>query len=210
MAEDLVSALADLKEKEVLKLVESKLSASEEPSKILEDVRKAMEIVGKRYENSEYFISDLYYSGEILNEIMEMIKPKLAVVAEGKHLGKVVIGTVSGDIHDIGKNIVTFLLDVNGFEVHDLGVDIPPQKFVEKVKEVKPEVLALSGFLTLSFDSMKETVDAIKKAGLRNKVKIMVGGGVLDERIREYVGADAFERFASGALSLAKKWVGGS
>jgi len=209
MAKDLVSTLADLKEEEVLEIAQKRLDSGEDPLKILGDARKAVAIVGQRYQDGEYFIPELVYSGEMLKAIVEMVKPKLAKGAEVERLGKVIIGTVAGDIHDIGKDIVTFILDVNGFEVYDLGVDIPAEEFVDRIKEVKPEVVGLSGFLTVSFDSMKETIQSIKDAGLRDKVKIMIGGGTLDDTVREYVGADAFGRFAGDAVSLAKEWIGG-
>jgi len=209
MAEDLVSILADLKEEEVLALVQKQLDEGQDPMEILNNSRKAVAIVGQRYQTGEYFIPELVYSGEILKAIVEMVKPKLSDSAEIKRLGKVIIGTVAGDIHDIGKDIVTFMLDVNGFEVYDLGVDVPAQLFVDKIKETGAPVVGLSGFLTLSFDSMKETVAAIKAAGLRDKVKIMVGGGTLDEKVGEYVGADSFGRFAGDAVSMAQKWIGG-
>jgi len=154
MAQDLVNTLADLKEQETLTIVKDRLNAGEDPLKILEDARKGMEIVGKRFASSEYFIPDLVYSGEILKAVTELVKPKLSKAAESKKLGKIVFGTVAGDIHDIGKDIVVFMLDVNGFEVHDLGVDIPAQKFVEKIKETDAPIVGLSGFLTLAFDSM--------------------------------------------------------
>jgi methanogenic corrinoid protein MtbC1 len=209
VAKDLVSILADLKEKEVLEIVQKRLDSGEEPLKILDDSRKGVAIAGQRYQDGEYFIPELVYSGEILKAIVEMVKPKLAKGAEVERLDKVIIGTVAGDIHDIGKDIVTFMLDVNGFEVYDLGVDVPAKEFVDKIKEVKAGVVGLSGFLTVSFDSMKETIEAMKAAGLRDKVKIMVGGGTLDDIVCKYVGADAFGRFASDAVSLAKKWTGG-
>ena len=208
MAGDLVQALADLKEEEALTIVKERLNVGEDPLGILDDSKKAMEIVGKRFEKKEYFIPDLIYSGEILKEITEMVKPKLAK-AETKRLGKFVMGTVAGDIHDIGKNIVTFMLDVNDFEVYDLGVNVPPQRFVEKIKETGTEIVGLSGFLTLTFDSMKETIEAIKAAGLRDKVKIMIGGGTIDDEVRRYTGADAYRPDAVAAVSLAKEWVGG-
>jgi 5-methyltetrahydrofolate--homocysteine methyltransferase len=204
---DLVTALADLKEEEALKIVEEKLNAGEDPFKILEDIRGGMEIVGKRFANNEYFISDLLYAGEILGAVTEKVKPKLATTKEAKRLGKVIIGSVAGDIHDIGKNIVVFMLEANGFEVYDLGVDIPPEKFVEKIKETGATIVGLSGFLTLVFDSMKNTVEAIEKAGLRDKVKIMIGGGQITEEIRKYTGADAYGKDAIDAVTLAKKWV---
>jgi 5-methyltetrahydrofolate--homocysteine methyltransferase len=208
MAKDLVSALADLKEKEALKIAEDRLKAGEEPVKILDDARKAMEIVGKRFASSQYFMPDLVYSGEILREITEMVKPKMGKAGEIKRVGKVVFGTVAGDIHDIGKDIVVFMLDVNGFEVYDLGVDVPAQKFVEKIKESGAPIVGLSGFLTLAFDSMKQTIDAIKAAGLRDKVKVMIGGGQISEEVRKYTGADAYGPDAMAGVSLAKKWSG--
>ena len=208
MARDLVSALVDLKEKEALEIVQGRLNAGDDPLSILDDARRGMETVGKRFENREYFIPELVYSGEILKEITNMVQPKLAKAAEVKRLGKLVLGTVAGDIHDIGKNIVTFMLDINGFEVYDLGVDIPAQKFVEKIKETKAGIVGLSGFLTLTYDSMKETIEAIKAAGLRDKVRIMVGGGLIDDEIRKYTGADAYRPDAIAAVSLAKEWVG--
>ena len=165
-----------------------------------------MEIVGQRFADSEYFIPDLVYSGEILKGINEMVKPKLAKAAEAKRLGKVVMGTVAGDIHDIGKDIVVFMLDVNGFEVHDLGVDVPAEKFVEKIKESGAAIVGLSGFLTLAFDSMKQTIEAIKDAGLRDKVKVMIGGGQITEEVMKYTTADAYGKDAMTGVSLAKKW----
>jgi 5-methyltetrahydrofolate--homocysteine methyltransferase len=209
MAKDLVKTLADLKEKEALKIVEDRLSAGEDPLKILDDAKRALEIVGKRFSDCEYFIPDLVYAGEILKAITERVKPKIAKGAEVKRIGKVVIGTVAGDIHDIGKDIVVFMLDVNGFEVFDLGIDVPAQKFVDKIKETNSKVVGLSGFLTLAFDSMKETVEAIKKAGLRDKVKIMIGGGQIDDQVKGFAGADAYGKDAMAAVTLAKGWIGG-
>jgi len=207
MAEDLVSTLADLKEKEALGIVQDRLSAGDDPLSILDDARRAVEIVGKRFADSEYFIPDLVYSGEILKEVTDMVKPKLAKAAEVKRVGKVIIGTVAGDIHDIGKDIVVFMLDVNGFEVYDLGVDVPAQKFVDKIKESGAPIVGLSGFLALAFDSMKETVEAMKAAGLRDKVKVMIGGGQMSEEIKKYTGADAYGKDAMAGVTLAKKWV---
>ncbi|MFX1540925.1 MAG: B12-binding domain-containing protein [Promethearchaeota archaeon] len=207
-SENFVNVLADLKETEAIKIVEDRLNAGEDPLKILDDSRRALEIVGNRFANNEYFISDLMYSGEILKAITELVKPKLAKAAKAERLGKIVIGTVAGDIHDIGKNIVVFMLDINGFEVYDLGVDIPAPKFVEKIKETDASIVGLSGFLALAFDAMKETIEAIKDAGLRDKVKVMIGGGQITEEIKTYTGADAYGNNAMEAVALAKKWVG--
>jgi trimethylamine corrinoid protein len=208
MAGNLVSALADLKEKEALKIAGDRINSGEDPLSVLADARRAMEIVGKRFAASEYFIPDLVYSGEILKEITRLVQPRLAKTADTKRLGKVIIGTVAGDIHDIGKDIVVFMLDVNGFEVYDLGVDVPAQKFVDKIAESGAPIVGLSGFLTLAYDSMKETVAAIKAAGLRESVKVMIGGGQITEEIKDYTGADAYGKDAVVGVSLAKRWAG--
>jgi len=207
MAGDLISLMAELREDEVLKIVADRLKTNEDPVKILNDARSAMEIVGKRFADGEYFIPDLVYSGEILKEVTELVKPKLTGAAEVKRLGKVIVGTVAGDIHDIGKDIVVFMLDVNGFEVLDLGVDVPAEKFIEMIKESGARIVALSGFLTLSYDSMKATIEAIKEAGLRDQVKIMIGGGQINEDIRKYTLADAYGKDAMAGVKLSKEWL---
>jgi trimethylamine corrinoid protein len=208
MADDLINLMADLKEQEALAIVRMRLDAGQDPLLILDDSRKAMEIVGKRFAENDYFIPDLLYSGEIAKEIAELVKPKLAKAKDIKRLGKVIIGTVSGDIHDIGKNIVSFMLDVSGFEVYDIGIDQAPQSFIDKIKQTGTGIVGLSGFLTFAFDSMKETVEAIKAAGLREKVKIMIGGGQVNDDIRKYTGADAYGADAMAGVALAKKWTG--
>jgi len=209
MSGDLVKALSNLQEREVISIVQERLKNGEEPLSILEDGKIAMEIVGKRFSEGEYFIPDLVFSAEIMKGITDMVKPKLVRPGVTEHVGKFVIGTVAGDIHDIGKNIVAFMLEVNGFEVYDLGIDVPAQKFVEKIKEVKPQVVGLSGFLTLAYDSMKDTVKAIEAAGLRDRLKIIIGGGQVDENVRKYANADAYGEDAVVAVSFAKECVGG-
>jgi methanogenic corrinoid protein MtbC1 len=208
MSKQLVNAIADMREEETLKLVKEMVEGGSEPMAILGAAREAMDIVGKRYEEGAYFLPELMLAGEMLNQITDILKPELAKLPEIKRHGKVLIGTVAGDIHDIGKNIVTFMLDVNGFEVLDLGVDVPPQKFVEAIQDFQPQVVGLSGFLTLAFDAMKETLEAIEAAGLRDKVKIMIGGGQINEDIKKYTGADAYGNDAVAGVSLAKKWAG--
>ncbi len=208
MSGELTKAIADLEENEALRIAREKLDRGEEPHLILEESKNGMEIVGKRFSDGTYFLPELIFSAEILKEITEIVKPKLKKDVQAERLGKAIIGTVAGDIHDIGKDIVVFMLDVSGFEVYDLGVDVPPQKFIEKIKETNAPIVGLSGFLTLAFDSMKETVEAIKAAGLRDKVKIMIGGGQIDDEIRKHAGADAYGRDAMTAVSLAKTWLG--
>jgi len=208
MPGDFVNLLADLKEGEVIKLTKERLEAGEDAMVILEDSRKAMEIVGNRFADGEYFLPELVYSSELLKQITELVKPHLTRSTETKRLGKVVIGTVAGDIHDIGLNIVDFMLDANGFQVYNLGVDVPVERFVEKLKETDARILGLSGFLTPAFDVMKETVQAVEAAGLRDRTKIMIGGGQIDDEVRKYASADAYGKDAMVAVSLAKGWVG--
>jgi len=209
MESDLVELIADLKEDEALALVKERLDQGADPVRILDGARAAMDIVGKRFEASQYFIPDLVMAGEILRGISEIVKPRLEQGQEVAKHGKVLIGTVAGDIHDIGKDIVTFMLDMSGFDVLDLGIDVPVETFVEKTKEFQPQVVGLSGFLTLAFDSMKKTVEALEKAGLRNGVKVMIGGGQIDDVVCKYVRADAYGKDAVAAVNLSRKWIGG-
>ena len=209
MSEELIDAIADRREKEAVDLVKRMVDRGEDPMKILGACKDAMDTVGKRFEKGEFFLPELILAGEMVRQISEILKPKLTGEFQTKRLGKVIIGTVKGDIHDIGKDVVVFMLDVNGFEVLDLGIDVPPQKFVEAIKDFQPAVIGLSGFLTLAFDAMKETVEAVAKAGLRDKVKIMIGGGQIDDEVRKYAGADAYGIDAMEAVSLTKGWIGG-
>jgi methanogenic corrinoid protein MtbC1 len=208
MSKELVNAIADMREEEALKLVREMVEGGSDPMAILNSAREAMTVVGQRYDAGTYFLPELMLAGEIMSQITDIVKPELAKLPEIERRGKVLIGTVAGDIHDIGKNIVSFMLDVNGFDVLDLGVDVPASKFVEAIRDFEPQVVGLSGFLTLAFDAMKETVEAIEAAGLRDGVKIMIGGGQVNEKIQEYAGADAYGKDAMAGVSLAQKWVG--
>ncbi len=207
MSEDLIGLIVDLCEKEAIDLVQKKIDAGGDPLKILEQIRTAMTKVGEKFESKEFFLPDLIMSGEILRQITEILEPKLKADIKAQSLGKIVLGTVFGDIHDIGKDIVKFMLESNGFEVHDLGVNVPKEKFVEKIKELDAKIVGLSGFLTLAYDTMKETIEEIKNAGLREKTKIMIGGGQINEDVRKYVGADSYGKDAIEAVALAKEWI---
>lgn len=208
MSKKLIKAIADMQEEEALEIARKMLEDGLDPMAILEVSRKAMDLVGQRYQEGTYFLPELMLAGEMMDDISDLIRPELEKMPEIEYLGKVLIGTVDGDIHDIGKNIVTFMLDVSGFEVLDLGVDVPPQKFVEAIGEFKPQVVGLSGLLTLAFDSMKNTVEAIEDAGLRDGVKIMVGGGQVNQEISDYAGADAYGKDALAGVALSRKWIG--
>jgi 5-methyltetrahydrofolate--homocysteine methyltransferase len=212
MKAKLVTAISTMKEQQALSLAKEMLEKGEQPQDILDACSAAMTIVGNNYEAGKYFLAELMMSGEILRQISELVKPRIVETSTGKAsaIGKVVIGTVQGDIHDIGKDIVAFIFDVNGFEVHDLGVNVPPEAFVEKVNALNPDIVALSGFLTLVFDQMKETVDALKAANLRQNIKVIIGGCQMDDNVVKHVGADAYRSDAVSGVKLAKEWVGGN
>ncbi len=207
MAGKLVKYLSELQEQESLDYVEKALAKGDDPNKILDETKEAMAIVGKKFAAGEYFIPDLIYSGEILRQLVQKLEPHLKKGAEQKKLGKVIVGTVAGDIHDIGKDLVVFMLDVNGYEVTDLGIDVPIQKFVDAVRQTGATIVALSGFLTLAFENMKATIEALKATGLRDKLKIMIGGGQIDEQVKKFTGADAWGKDAMDAVKLAKGWI---
>lgn len=203
----LADALATLDEEEVAKLVHEKIDAGIDAVSILNECRNGMDIVGERYKSGEYFLSELVVSGEIFKDSMKVLEPHLKA---GKHtdtLARMVLGTVKGDIHNIGKDIVNVLLGAAGFEVFDLGVDVEPRIFVEKLVETEAPILGMSGLLTPSFESMKETVTAVEAAGLRDKVKIIVGGGVVTELVWKYVGADAFTSDGLKGVEICKAFA---
>ena len=207
----LVEWLSDMNEDDAVALSNTMLlEEGADPLRVLELCRAAMDIVGKRFEEGEYFLPELVLAGEMLENIGKVAKPliKQAPGEETKKLGKILIGTVHGDLHDIGKNIVTFMLDINGFDVKDIGIDVPVKTFIKEINDYQPDVVGLSGFLTLAFESMKETIAAFEQEGMRDRFKIMIGGGQIDETVRNYTGADAFGVNAVEAVHLCKNWMG--
>jgi trimethylamine corrinoid protein len=207
MMESLIKAMVDMEEAKALEETKALLDGGCDPMKILEACSAAMEAVGKRFESGEYFLPHLMMAGEMLKQVSDLIKPLIGEEKTASEKGRVLIGTVKGDIHDIGKNIVTFLLETNGFEVRDIGIDQPPQSFVDAVREFRPRVVGMSGLLTLAFDAMKETVQALQTAGLRDQVKIMIGGGQVTEKVKDYTGADAYGPDALAGVRLCKQWI---
>jgi 5-methyltetrahydrofolate--homocysteine methyltransferase len=210
MSQELIDLVVDMREDEAVALAGKLLTEGVEPLSLLDDCRTALGIIGDRFAAGECFVPELILAGEMLRQIGAMVKP---LIASGggeaqKKLGKIVFGTVEGDIHDIAKDIVVFMLDINGFDVMDLGVDVPVARFVEAVKEFKPQVVGLSGFLTLAYDPMKNTVQALVDNGLRDSVKIMIGGGQMDDQVAAYAKADAYGKDAMAAVTLSKGWVG--
>jgi 5-methyltetrahydrofolate--homocysteine methyltransferase len=207
MSQALVDAIAEMEDEKAIALATEMINSGTSPLEILDACKGGMAIVGDRFEKGEYFVPELILAGEMLKQISEIVKPHLSAQSDAPKMGKVLLGTVSGDIHDIGKDIVHFMLEVNGFEVHDLGVDVPVETFVHAVREDKPDVVALSGFLTLSYDAMRDTVAALEAAGVRGSIKIMIGGGTVDDQVRAFAGADAFGLNAMDAVNMAKAWT---
>ena len=209
MKNELIKAIVNMEEDKAIHLAQEMLDSGDEPFLVLDACRDVMTIIGNKFEEKEFFLPELVVAGDMLAAIGEIVKPHLKQETSMPEAnGKVVIGTVAGDIHDIGKDIVSFMLDVNSFSVIDLGVDVPADKFINTIKEESPEIVALSGFLTLAYDSMKDIVEAIAAAGLGGQVKIMIGGAPMDDDVCQYIGADAFGKDATVAVRLAKNWMG--
>jgi len=179
-----------LNENEVLNEVKMRLKQGEDPMKIVDDCREGLIIVGEKYKKKEFFLAELILSGEIFKVAMELISPYLIRENEKEIKGKILLATIQGDIHNLGKNIFGTLLKINGFKVYDLGVDVNPEIILDKVREIHPDFIGFSALLTITFDPMKYVIDTLKKENLRNQVKILVGGGVTTSMVKEYIGAD--------------------
>jgi len=204
--DDIKNALAELDEDLALKLVKEALAAKVSALEILTACQNGMTEVGRRFECQDYFVSDLMMSGEIFKQVGVLLEPELKA-GGSTAVGKIVFGTVKGDIHDIGKDIVVNMLKSANFDVIDLGVDVPPEKFISALKESGATVLGMSGLLTLAFDSMKITVQALQAEGLRDQVRVMIGGGPVDANVCRFVGADDWGADAQHAIRLAKNWL---
>lgn len=210
MAGGLKEAVIELREADALRITDELLSGGTDPLAVVSSCKEAMDVIGRRFADGEAFIPELIMAGEIMQGITAKLKPYLKAEASGDKLGTVVMCTVQGDIHDIGKDIVVTMLDIAGFDVVDLGVDVPPAKIVETVRDRKAHVLGLSGLLTVAFESMKATVTAIEAAGLRDSVRIMLGGAPVTGEVVTFAGADDWAKDAVAAVELAKTWVGGA
>jgi 5-methyltetrahydrofolate--homocysteine methyltransferase len=208
MSTPLTDAILAMDEATALQLVKDRLDAGEAPQAVLDDAKAAMTTLGEKFACEEVFIPELIMGGEIMKGIAAELKPRITANTATDKRGTVVIGTVHGDIHDIGKDVVCMMLEVSGYEVHDLGIDVPVADFVAAITEHKPEVVGLSGLLTLAFEAMKDTIEGIDAAGLRDRVKIMIGGSPVDEQVCVYTGADGWGRDAAVALAFAGDWTG--
>ena len=206
---ELADALRDLDEKKVHALVEEQISQGVSALDIIDECNSGMVAVGERFSTKEYFISQLIFSADILKAIMEKLEPLLEGSQQKGAIGKVVVGTVKGDVHDIGKNIVVTLLKGSGFEVVDLGVDVPAEKFVEAVKDSGAGVLGLSALLSSTYPEMKNVVDAVAAAGLREQMRIIIGGAPVNEQVREFTRADYYAEDAVAGVNLCKEIYAG-
>jgi methanogenic corrinoid protein MtbC1 len=210
MSRELTEAVSDLREADALRITDELLESGADPLTIVAACKEAMDVIGQRFADGQAFIPELIMAGEIMQAISGKVKPHLASQPAEERLGIVVLCTVQGDIHNIGKDIVASMLGIAGFDVVDLGVDVAIPTVVQKVRELHPQILGLSGLLTIAFDSMKATVAAVAEAGARDQVKIMVGGAPVNEDVCAYVGADGWGKDAVAAVQLAKSWVGGA
>lgn len=207
--QEIVNAMADMQEDQLLELTKKALEDGKDAAEILGAYQEAMGIVGKRFEEQTYFIPELIMAGEMMKMGAELIGPYLnnASQDDGEKRAKFLLATVEGDIHDIGKDIVAMMMGLSGFEVRDLGVDVPVKKILEEAEAFGPDIIGLSGLLTLAFDPMKKVVDELKEAGVRDKYKVIIGGAQLDQQVCDHIGADAFVTDVVSGVNQCKKWL---
>ena len=209
MPQGLTDAIVSLRMDEAVTLAKRMLADGTDPLAIIAEGSEAMQVIGRRFAEGEAFIPELIMGGEIMKSISQEVMPEGSGPDTQSSKGTVVIGTAHGDIHDIGKDIVALMLGMEGYSVHDLGIDVPVEDFVAAIEEHDADIVGLSGLLTLAFDAMKSTVDGIAAAGLRDKVKIMIGGAPVDENVRAYTGADGWGSDVGHAIKLAAEWTDG-
>ena len=203
----LAQAVGDLDEQTAVALVEEKLAKGEAALGILEELQAGMNIVGERFESGEYYLSELIYAADIFKKAGAPLEEELKSATQASY-GTLVLGTVKNDIHDFGKDIVATVMSSNGVKVVDLGVNVEHQAFVDAIKEHSPQMVGMSCLLTTVFEDMKEAIATIEAAGLRDQVKILIGGGPVDEATREFVGADHYCKTAQDGVAVAKRILG--
>lgn len=203
----LVQAISDLNENMAMELVKQRLEEGYKPLDIVEECRSGMIAVGDRYSRGEYFLGDLVLSAEIFHELMQLLSPGIGADNEQKANGKIVFGTVEGDIHDIGKNITIALLRCYGFEVYDLGVNVSPDEFVRALKETGTDILCLSTLLSSCFDAILRTVQQVRLYDREEKIKIIIGG-LVNEKVCEYTGADYWVNDARQGVTICQSLLG--
>ncbi|AFV01248.1 corrinoid methyltransferase protein [Dehalobacter sp. UNSWDHB] len=205
----LTDAVGDLDEDKLMGMLNDFVASKpteEEAQSVVGACQRGMAKVGELFESGEYFIGDLIFAGELLTQSIDILEPVIGSDESAK-VGKIVLATVEGDLHDIGKNIFRSMSEAAGFEVFDLGIDQGPSAFIEKVKEVQPDVVGMSGVLTLALEAMKKTVDELKAAGVRDSLKIIIGGNPVTEEACRQIGADAFTTNAAEGVKICQSWV---
>jgi methanogenic corrinoid protein MtbC1 len=204
---DLIKHVAGLHEEEVLAVVQQRLASGEDPLSVVGECQSGMQRVGERYEQGEYYLAGLIMAGEILREVMELAQPFIEAQIRGEESGRVLIGTVQGDIHDIGKNIQAMLLTCYGFSVSDLGVDVPPETFLSQAEELHPHIIGLSGLLTSSYDTMRDTISLLRNAAAPGlgTTPIVIGGNCINEQVCKYVDADHWITNAMEGVRLCQR-----
>lgn len=202
-----VRHVAELEEKAVLDIVQARLAQGHDPLQIVEDCQEGLRRVGIRYEKQQYFLSGLIMAGEIFREVMELVQPVIEELHQGDERGRILLGTVEGDIHDIGKNNLSMLLRCYGFTVLDLGVDVPPARFLQEAKRLKPDVIGLSGLLTSSYEAMQETITLVRNCRQQelSDLPIIIGGSQINEGVCSYVGADYWVTDAMYGVRLCQR-----
>lgn len=199
----LITAISGLREEMALAIVRRRLDAGDDPLLIIKDCQEGMRQVGVRYERREYFLAGLIMAGEIFRQVMALLQPIVERQVSGQASGCVLLGTVEGDIHDLGKNIVNMLLSCHNFVVHDLGVDVSPATFSQQAAQIRPHIIGLSGLLTSAYDSMRETVTLLRAEGYQGP--ILIGGGQISEEVCQYVGADYWTTDGVAGVELCQR-----
>ncbi|MBW1750404.1 MAG: cobalamin-dependent protein [Deltaproteobacteria bacterium] len=207
MTKSLSEAVVTFDESAVLTIVEQKLADNTDPISVVRELQEGMRIVGEKFNEGTYFLSELLMSADLFTRSMKMLEPKLVGITQDV-IGKIVLGTPKGDIHDLGKNIFRDVAKAAGFEIHDLGIDVPVDKFVAKIEEVKPDIVGMSALITTGFETMKQIVDTLVEKGLRDQIKVIVGGGVITETVQTHVGADAHTTDALQGVAICKEFMG--
>ncbi|MPW26616.1 cobalamin-binding protein [Alkalibaculum sp. M08DMB] len=201
--------VGELDEEQVMSILENFVASNPtevDAQNVVGACQEGMAVVGDLFEKGEYFVGDLIFAGELLSEAINILKPAIGGGVTST-VGTIVLGTVHGDLHDIGKNIFKSMSEAAGFEVHDIGIDQSVEAFVEKVKEVKPNIVGMSGVLTLALEAMKDTVDGFKEAGIRDDIKIIIGGNPVTKEACKHINADAFTTNAAEGVKICQSWV---
>lgn len=212
MAQSIAEAFQNLKIREIEGIITDRIEGGDDPYAIIKECQEEMAKIGKKFESGEYFLAELIISAKMFEKVIELLSSKLKgkEEADRKITERIILGTPRGDIHDIGKNIFGILAMAAGFEIIDLGVDVPPEKFIEAVRKEQAKILGMSGLITMVYPAMKDVVNLLEKNGLREKVKVIIGGGATGEEARRYVGADAQTLDAAEGVRLCKRFIGDS